>query len=399
MKIAHPVQPTLWLAILVLGSIMPLMGVAPNRILTPKGEYLLSLLDRPLVLLPLFSIVLMLPLFIGQNALRARQVLLVLLCWVAFTSLALFAGRFASESLVDNKYARVSFGGGFWAVALLLWLLAMDALQRLFSQSWQRAVLALLFLCPLIGLVSADRFHDLSLLIEYRSNQEAFDNALGEHLTIVGLTLALTLVMGLALGIFSYRHPRFGRPCLNLLSILQTIPSIALFGLLLAPLSALAKQLPWLSALGISGIGMAPAVIALLLYSLLPMVRATVTGLAQVPAPLLEAARGMGMTERQSLWQVQLRLALPVILSGLRVTTVQAIGLTMVAALIGAGGFGSLMFRGLSASALDLILLGVIPVVALAALADTLFKVLVQFTQPDTRSTSTDNLPAGGETA
>jgi len=179
------------------------------------------------------------------------------------------------------------------------------------------------------------------------------------------------------------------------LGILQTVPSIALFGLLIAPLSALSQAKPWIAALGIKGIGAAPAVIALVAYSLLPMVRSTVAGLHQVPPQVLEAARGMGMSARQTLWQVHLRLALPVILSGLRVTTVQAIGLTVVAALIGAGGFGAIMFRGLSASAIDLVLLGVIPVVALAAASDAAFLWLERWSlgrSPDSAQTTANQL-------
>ena len=121
---------------------------------------------------------------------------------------------------------------------------------------------------------------------------------------------------------------------------------------------------------GIQGIGLLPAVIALSLYALLPIVHGTASGLAQVPAAAVEAATGMGMTTRQLFWQVEVPLALPVLLSGLRVTAVQVIGLAVVAALIGAGGFGALVFQGLASSALDLVLLGVLPVVALGVVVD-----------------------------
>jgi osmoprotectant transport system permease protein len=132
-----------------------------------------------------------------------------------------------------------------------------------------------------------------------------------------------------------------------------------------------------LGELGVSGIGAAPAIIALTLYCLLPIVRNTAEGLAQVPRPVIDAARGMGMTDRQIFWSVEAPLALPVILSGLRVTLVQAIGLAAVAALIGAGGLGAIMFRGLFANALDLVLLGAIPIIALAVLTDASLKLLI----------------------
>ena len=126
----------------------------------------------------------------------------------------------------------------------------------------------------------------------------------------------------------------------------------------------------------LSGIGLAPAVIALVLYSLLPVVRSTVAGLAQVPLPVVEAATGMGLTRGQVFRKVELPIALPVFLSGLRIAAVQAVGLAVVAALIGAGGLGALVFQGLASGALDLVLLGVIPVIALAVVVDAVFRIL-----------------------
>jgi osmoprotectant transport system permease protein len=171
-----------------------------------------------------------------------------------------------------------------------------------------------------------------------------------------------------------------------LLNIIQTIPSIALFGLLMAPLAWLAAAYPALGRAGISGVGMAPGVIALILYSLLPVVRGTLAGLAQVPAAVREAARGMGMSPLQIFYRVEVPLALPVLLAGIRTATIQSIGLAAVTALIGAGGLGAIMFEGLFSSANDLVLLGVLPIVALAVLADTAFKLLITVTQgPQTR--------------
>ncbi|HEX4186118.1 MAG TPA: ABC transporter permease, partial [Stellaceae bacterium] len=159
-------------------------------------------------------------------------------------------------------------------------------------------------------------------------------------------------------------------------NMLQTIPSIALFGLLIVPLAALATAVPQLAALGIGGIGVAPAIVALVLYALLPVVRNTATGLAGVDAAVIEAGRGMGLTSRQIFWQVELPLALPVLLAGLRIVTVQAIGLAVVAALIGAGGLGTFVFEGLGQYAVDLVLLGALPAIFLALAADFILQTL-----------------------
>ena len=153
-----------------------------------------------------------------------------------------------------------------------------------------------------------------------------------------------------------------------MLNVVQTIPSIALFGLLLAPLAGI----------GLGGIGTPPAVIALTLYALLPVARTTAAGLDGVPEAARDAARGMGMTARQTFVQVEVPLALPTVLTGVRITTVQTIGLAVVAALIGAGGLGSILFEGLFANALDLVMLAVIPVVVFAALADAGFGILAE---------------------
>lgn len=166
---------------------------------------------------------------------------------------------------------------------------------------------------------------------------------------------------------------------LLMLPIIQTIPSIALFGLLIAPLSGLAAAIPWLAELGIGGIGLAPAIIALVLYALLPLVRNVVAGLEAVPDSVVESAKGMGMTRQQLFFRVQMPIAMPLILSGVRIIAVQTVGLAVVAALIGAGGLGAIVFQGLLSSALDLVLLGVIPVIAMAVIVDSLFKFIVIF--------------------
>jgi osmoprotectant transport system permease protein len=161
-----------------------------------------------------------------------------------------------------------------------------------------------------------------------------------------------------------------------ILSLVQTIPSIALFGLLIGPLTALSETFPWLREIGVRGIGYTPALIALVLYSLLPIARNTEVGFLGVPPAVVDAARGMGMTGFQIMTRVSIPLALPVLLAGLRIVTVQLIGLTVVAALIGAGGLGSFVFAGLGQYATDLVLLGALPAILLALAADFLLQIL-----------------------
>nr|WP_253938139.1 ABC transporter permease [Hahella sp. HN01] len=185
----------------------------------------------------------------------------------------------------------------------------------------------------------------------------------------------------MALAIWATRSEKARRGLFGVLSVVQTIPSLALFGLLIAPLSYLANEFGWLRAIGVQGIGFTPALIALIGYSLLPMTRNAYVALTGTPEPVLEAARGMGMNESQVFLQVRLPLAAPVILEGLRIMTVQTIGLTAVAALIGAGGMGTFIFQGLGQAAMDLVLLGAIPTILFALAADALFAFLTATTR------------------
>ncbi len=151
------------------------------------------------------------------------------------------------------------------------------------------------------------------------------------HARLVGLALLLAVPVAVALGVAAARRPRLAGLAVGTAGVIFTIPSLALFALLVGPL----------------GLGTAPAVAALALYSVLPVLRNTVVGLQEVPADAVEAARGMGMTEAQALWRVRLPLALPVVVGGVRVAAVTAVGMASVAALVAAGGLGDSIFAGL----------------------------------------------------
>ncbi len=178
-----------------------------------------------------------------------------------------------------------------------------------------------------------------------------------EHLLLVAISIGIATLVGIPLGILITRQKNLRQPILGIANIMQTVPSLALFGLLIpVPI--------------IGGIGANPAIFALILYSLLPIIRNTYTGITGVDSAIIEAGRGMGMTDRELLLQVEIPLALSVILAGVRVATVIAIGIATIAAAIGAGGLGELIFRGISAVNNQLILAGAIPAAVIALLAD-----------------------------
>src|SRR5437016_79557 len=178
-----------------------------------------------------------------------------------------------------------------------------------------------------------------------------------EHVVMVAIAILLAAAIGIPLGILMTRNPRLSRPILAVANIVQTIPSLALFGFLI--------PIPF-----IGGIGGRTAVVALTLYSLLPIIRNTFIGISGVDPAIREAGRGMGMTGGQLLWKVEIPLALGVIFAGVRVATVIGVGVATIAAAVGAGGLGMFIFRGVSMVDSRLILAGAIPAAALALIAD-----------------------------
>lgn len=193
------------------------------------------------------------------------------------------------------------------------------------------------------------------------------------HLRLFSTAVLAAGFIGIPLGIMASRSKRLAGPVLVFVDGAQTIPSMALFGLLMAPLAMLSETFPFLRSMGFSGVGAAPALIALTLYAMLPIVRNTIAGLNDVSEAVLDIGRGMGMLPKQLFLRVRWPIALPYVLAGLRTASVQAVGNTAVAALIGAGGLGIMIFQGLGQAAPDLILLGVIPLIVLAVTVDRLW--------------------------
>ena len=229
-------------------------------------------------------------------------------------------------------------------------------------------------------LLLSGAWNDLSLLKEYANRADSFWQEARQHLWLAFGSMAAACPVGLLLGILAHRFRRLRTAILQVLNICRRFEHRA-FGILIAPLGYLATHVPLAAALGIRGIGAAPAFIALFLYSLLPVVANTVTGLNQVPAAVTDAARGMGLSVRQRLRQVELPLALPVILAGIRIALVQNIGLATVAALIGGGGFGTFVFQGIGQTAIDLVLLGALPTVALSFVTAIVFDAIIDLTR------------------
>lgn len=366
-------------AILGYGAMLaPFTILRANRIVPGEGRTLIEALPAWAAIVLLSAIALA-----GLIAmLRTPATLRLGAAVAALAALTVLVGVAALHlAPPENAFARVSLASGFWLLLFALGLLAADALTRLRPPPWGRIGALTLAAAGFLLLLALGGWDGLSILKEYAARADSFWAEAGRHVTLAVGSLVAAAAVGLPLGILCHRVDALRGAVLGVLNAIQTIPSIALFGLLIVPLGWIAANVPGAAEIGIRGIGMAPAFLALFLYSLLPVVANTVVGLTGVPAEANEAARGVGMTERQRLLQVELPLALPVILAGIRIVLVQNIGMATVAALIGGGGFGVFVFQGAGQTAMDLVLLGAAPTVALAFAAAVILDAVIELTR------------------
>lgn len=257
------------------------------------------------------------------------------------------------------SFARVSIGAGAWLAAAgtaVVWFAALQARPG----GWWRAGATALAVAAWLAVGLWGGLGRLSIALEYAVQVDAFWSAVTTHLVVAGTSLGIAIAIGLPLGVLSARVGWLRAVVLGVVGVIQTVPSLALLGLLVVPLAAL----------GLPGIGPLPAIIALTLYALLPIVRNTYVGLSAVDPGVVDAGRGMGMSRTQLLVRVEAPLALPLFIEGVRAATVLIIGITAVVAFIGVGTLGVLVFLGWGQQADDLTLLGAVPMVVLAVVAD-----------------------------
>ena len=358
--------------------LQPFALVRANRIVAAEGVMMWSALPALEAGLLIAALAAAVAVILMRSPVNLRLAVSVAAIAVLAVSVG-HAGTYLTPA--DNNYARVSPGGGFWILLFAFAIALADATVRKKLSPWMRMAFLLAAMLAIGLLLWSGAWNDLSILKEYENRAGAFWREGRTHVALAFGSLAAATVVGIPIGIVCYRVPPVRASILNSLNVLQTIPSIALFGLLIAPLAWVGRTVPGAAALGIAGIGFAPAIVALFAYSLLPVVSNTVAGLDGVPRDAREAARGMGMTGRQLLLQIELPLAFPVILTGIRIVLVQNIGLAVIAALIGGGGFGTFVFQGIGQTATDLVLLGALPVVAMAFAAAIILDALVELSQ------------------
>ncbi|NLR98842.1 ABC transporter permease [Rhizobium sp. P38BS-XIX] len=342
---------------------MPFIIVKANRIAAGKPQLLDQLIAQPAAL----TLIVLLVAAALAAAFLKNQVLRLGIATLTIVALIVALGVVSTAATPPGStVARITPGGAFWALLAVVGLMISDALVKLRLTPWLRVAALAVYAALLAAVLRSGLLDNLSIMKEYANNADKFwHEALG-HLFLSLGSVAIAIVLALPLGIFCYWQPRIRAVVLRALSLVQTIPSLALFGILMLPLGYIAAHVPFAASIGIQGIGVAPALVALVIYSLLPIVANTVVGLAGVDPSVRDSAAGMGLTRRQILTGIDLPLAFPIILTGIRIVLVQAIGLVTVAALIGGGGFGLFIFQGIGQTANDLVLLGAVPTVFLA---------------------------------
>lgn len=268
--------------------------------------------------------------------------------------------------LDKTEYSRLSIGPAMWLWMVCLIALIVRATER---NPWPRLNVVFYFLpvVILLGLLLAGQLDGLAIMKEYHTNREQFGENVVRHVQIAGSVLAAGVILGIPLGYLCNRNRILEKIIFGIINITETIPGISFIGLLIIPLAFLASTFPLLKELGIRGYGVAPAFIALLFYALFPIIHSTRAAFKTMDPYYIEVAQAMGMSARRIFFQVQIPLALPTILSGVRIAMIHSIGGTSLAAFIGGGGLGLYMIQ---TESMDLVLLGAIPVIIMTFIAD-----------------------------
>lgn len=320
-------------------------------------------------------------LYLGWRGAR-RAITLGVLGNLLLTAYFLLAGYQASLLMAAAEpFARVSPGAGLWLAIAGAYVVIFAAREQISARRWH-VTIGFSGLLAVVVMLGTGWLDQISILREYQAMGARFGQEFLQHIILFSSGVGIGSLLGVPLGVWASRSRHAARPVFWVTNIFQTIPSLALYGLLIAPLAALSMAYPALREIGIRGIGTAPAIIALTIYSLLPMVRNTYTGLRQIDPAVLDAGRGMGMNRGQVFFKLELPLAAPLILEGMRTAAVQTVGIATIASLVGAGGLGHFVFQGLGQAAPDLVMLGALPIIGLALVVDLVMRRAVVLVTP-----------------
>lgn len=346
-------------------------SVSPNRVVTATPVALTEALP-PLaiaVLVALWIVVAGFSLLGGRSrggALgRGLSAVAVIVALVSLSGIA--ATRLVADA---GQFGRYTIGGGVWISAFAAFALIVASRREVGIGTRAGWTVTLLAPLAIVALALTGRLSDLGVAAEYRNVADQFPVWVWEQFAYSAAAIVVATFLGVALGILAHRNERYAGPIFTVANVFQTIPGLAMVGILVVPMGTLGATFPWLHSLGVGGIGWAPVVLALTLYALLAIVRNTYAGLGAVPPAAVDAGVGMGMAPRQLMRKVQLPLATPILFTGIRVSTQQTIGNATLGAFVAAGTLGAPIFLGFAQQANDLVLLGSMALVVLAITVD-----------------------------
>lgn len=349
----------------------------PNRVLTGTNIGARELFGNGFFLLIFLSITIIVLIIINHKKYKLMVGLASLL--MMGLVLYLFGTAIVKETFNIIPNGRISLGIGFWSIFLGMEMVMNGCLKGdKKCILYRRLFYTILILMILIFLLSG-HLDNLSIMKEFFNRSGTFFRQIRRHFSLSIFSVIAGLILGIPTGVLIYKERKIEGPILFIINLGQTIPTLSLLGIVMVPLTLLSQQNKFIKDIGISGVGFAPAFIVLVIYALFPVVHNTIAGLKMIDQDLLETATGLGMKNNQIFWKIQLPLSLPIILGGIRIAITQSIGNTILAGLIGGGGLGSIIFLGLAQAAPDLILLGVIPLIAMAFIMDSVISFFIFF--------------------
>ncbi len=279
----------------------------------------------------------------------------------------------AAFAETGGPVTRTSLGAAFYVSVLALYLVVYSA-ARSAGSPLVSAALVWLPAAGLVVLASAGLLSELGIVREWELARTLFAREAPRHLFYALGATGGAMLLGIPAGILASRRTKTEALIMGGLSIGQVFPALAFVGIMMPLLGALGSRVPALGAIGVSGIGWAPVYIVLLVYALFPITRNTLVAIRQLDPAVLDSAAGMGMGRWRTLLEVELPLAFPVVLAGIRVALVQSTAGAIIAAFVGGGGLGRIVFFGLEQTSMDLVLVGVLPIVALALVFDGILR-------------------------
>ena len=348
---------------------MPVVTYKPNRISQGTQYGSIEYLGSSVIIIAILWVILVALSFYAKNK---KDLLVFIVSTILFIAL-FWSLQINSGDYIGSSAARISLSSGFYIQMFLMYILFSTYTGKIEGYRLLKSLGFLIIIITIGFLFLQGAFNDFSIIKEFNSKKSQFFNNLRIHAILTFSSVITGAIIAIPLGFLAYSKKKFEGKIMVPLSIIETIPSLSLFAIFLVPLSGLGK-LGFFNAIGVSGIGWAPAYLALTLYTLLPIGRNTLTGFYSVDRNIIQAAKGMGMSKSQVLRKIELPLAFPVMFTGIRIAFIQTIGGAVLAGLVGGGGMGTFVFLGLGEASPDLILLGVLPIVFFTIVLDYFLK-------------------------